>query len=759
MTSTADRFHRAEALLPANALRHVYDWFLVPRWDSADAMFWYRIRRRSGWEFVRVDPASGSKAAAFDHMALARALTDELGHLVTPGDLPFRDITLAAEDIHFSLPEGDFSFGPKGLRKVAHGIPPGALLSPDGRQALLRCGHNLDLITLETSARRALTTDGLPHHAWGAEPGGTMDALSAATQMPAADWSPCGRWILVFRCDERAVAEMPILDTVPSAGGRPAARRIRVPLIGDPVTETASYWVIDTHSGGTVKVQMAPFAAMESPFWFRRTGMPVQQFWTNDSQLFLTRRSAGGREQVLYKVDPASGAACELIREASVTPVFLNPFEFGRPNWRIIETTGEILWYSERDGRGQLYLHDAQGHLIACVGPGDHIVRDVLHVDPQQRKVWFTAGGVERGQNPYHRHLLCAALDGGPAEVLANEEAEHLLWATPCGGWFVDLWGRPDLPSTAVLRNRDGRVTLTLEQADAVDLDAIGFRPPQPFVTTAADGQTLIHGALYLPQDFDPAKSYPVLDAIYGWSQVTVVPHGFLLDTGAPVDGGIEIGAENFFMPAATAALGFVVVVIDGRGTPYRDRAFHDPAFSDPALATGLADHVAALRELAQDRPWMDMDRVGVFGHSGGGHMAVKAMLLYPDLFKAAVASAGSHDMALYHAAWADLWGLNPEALATSAVPPLARHLQGHLMLAHGNLDENVHIAHSLRLVDALIRADKDFDLMILPGRHHDFTLDPYFLRRRWDFLLRHLAGAHWPADHIITPGDWSLVA
>jgi dipeptidyl aminopeptidase/acylaminoacyl peptidase len=385
-------------------------------------------------------------------------------------------------------------------------------------------------------------------------------------------------------------------------------------------------------------------------------------------------------------------------------------------------------------------------------------LRDLLAVDPTTRMVWYTAQGACASGNPYHRHLVRASIDGGPAEVLTTEPAEHLIWASPCGQWFVDLYGRPDMPSVTLLRDRDGTVVMQLEEADAADLPATGYRPPEAVTTIAADGTTRLHGALFLPPDFDPTRRYPVLDAIYGWSTLTTVPHAFLLDTGGPVDGGVEIAAENMFMPAATAALGFVVLVLDARGTPYRDRAFHAPAYTDPALATGLADHAAAIRGLAATRPWMDLTRVGIFGHSGGGHMAAKAMFLHPDLFRAAVASAGNHDMRLYHAGWADLWGQSEEVLAAKSNPPLADRLQGTLLLAHGDLDENVHPAHTHQLVAALTAAGKDFDLMILPGRHHDFTLDPLFLRRRWDFLARHLLGERLPSGITINPGDWSAV-
>lgn len=753
MTDIADRYRRAEALLPANALRHVYGLIAQPHWIGVDGRFWYRVRRREGVRFIRVDPAQGDAGLAFDHDRLANALSQRLGQTIDPDALPFREIAVTGETVGFRIDGKALLFDPvAGLRDDPATHRPDALAAPCGQRAVILQDHNLHL--LENTTTRPLTTDGVARFGWGEEPGGTMDALSNAPMPPAAQWSPCGRWLLVFRCDERGMRDIPV-QSHGAAGQRPISHALRMPLIGDPVIETAGFWILDTRHGTRVRVAIPDFAAMESPFWFARQGLDSPQFWSRDGSVLLTRRGIDGRSQTLYRVEPATGAATVLIHECDDLPVYLSAFEFDRPVWRELPDTGNILWYSARNGRGQLYLYSRDGTLLHHVAPGDHALDEVLAIDESSNRIWFSARGLCPSGNPYHRHLLCADLDGSEPGMLSQEPVEHVLTATPCGRWFVDHMGAPDCPARTVLRDRDGAIMMTLEQADAEDLFALGYRPPERVTVLAADGRTPVQAAVFPPPDFDPCRTYPVLDAIYGWSQVTVVPHGFLLDTGGPLRGGLEIAAENALLPAATAALGFVVVVIDGRGTPYRDRAFLAPAFDDPTLATGLADHVAAIRELAATRPWMDTGRVGIFGHSGGGHLAAKAIMLHGDLFRGAVASAGCHDMRLYHAAWAGIWGLSAAALERCAVAPLADRLTGALMLAHGDLDENVHIAHTLQLADALIAADKDFDLMILPGRHHDFTLDPHFLRRRWDFLIRHVMGETPPPPRPLSPGDW----
>jgi dipeptidyl-peptidase-4 len=751
MTDIAARYARAEALLPGNLLRHVYNWLIVPQ--TMPGGVWYRVRTRAGWRFVAVDTGTRRKSPAFDHDALAAALGSRLGRKVAPGDLPFRSIGFEGGDVIMTLPEGRMRWDGHILSNAPDPLPPGALPAPDGRRAVILIDHNLHLVDLATGQKRPLTHDGTAGHAYGAEPGGTMTALTDDTEPPAAAWSPDGRHLLVFRADERAVAPMPILDHVPGSGLRPAIRAYTVPLPGDGTECNGGYVVIDTISGHIAPVAIPAFAAMESPFWFRRQGLNPHDCWAG-GRLTVIVRGPGGRTQTLWQIDPTTGDARVLIEERSAIPIRMNPFEFERPNVRLM-SSGEILWPSEADGGTRLYLHDRTGRRLNPVGGAAHALRDIVHLDEAARMVWFTANGV--AGNPYHRQLLRAPLDGGPAERLTHEDADHLIWPCPDGEHVVDLFGRPDMPSRAVLRDRDGTEVLQLEEADTADLDGQGHVAPEIFCLPGADGVTPVWGSLHLPPDFDPARRYPVVNAIYGWSQVTVVPHGFLLDTSSPLTAGAEIAAENALVPSATAALGFVVVVIDGRGTPYRDKAFHAPAFLDPEMATGLADHAAVIRGLAGTRPWMDLTRVGVFGHSGGGHMAAKAMLLQNDLYSVGIASAGCHEMGVYHAGWADQWGDTPDDLALRSVGRHAARLRGRLLLAHGDLDENVHPAHTMRLAADLIAADRDFDLLILPGRHHDFTLDPYFVRRRWDYLVRHLLGEDPPGTRI-NPGNWSDV-
>jgi dipeptidyl-peptidase 4 len=767
MSHLLPNYRRAEAFLPANALKKVYNWYLSPHWINNSDRFWYRTHTRRGFEFIYADPAQKIKRPAFDHVKLAQALAQATGQPVEAYSLPFREIQFSEDEtiIGFTANEIQYSFNiaTNQLSPSAFSILPSELVSPNGLHAAYIENHNLYLRNTQTNEITQLTTDGEEFFGYGEEPGGTMtsitDEMSGLQNPPAARWSPDSKKLFIFRCDEREVKPIHLLEHAPLNGSmRPQWRSYKYPMLEDKEYRTISYAVMDIENKIVTPVQIEKLTGMESPFYFERAGLNAPDFWSADNRLFMHARVNGYLAQRLYEINPTTGEARLIIEETSDTPVLLNLFEFDRPNYRVLTTSNELIWFSERDGWAHLYLYDLAGNLKNQITRGEWVVRDILHVDESARQIYFTAGGVDSSRDPYLRHLHRVNFDGTNLETLTHEDAEHLLTASPSGQFFVDVYGRADQPSVSVVRDSDGQPTLPLEEADASDLTESGFRFPIPFSALTADGQTSIHGVLYLPSDFDVNKKYPVLDAIYGWSQLTVVPRAFLLDTGSPLGLGVEIAAENYFVPQSIAELGFMVVVIDGRGTPYRSRAFRDLAYTDPTMSVGIEDHIAAIQQLAEEYPSMDINCAGIFGHSGGGHNTAKALLRFPEFFKVGVASAGAYEMASYHAGWAEMWSTDAEKLRPMGVSTYAENLKGKLLLAHGDMDENVHPLQLYRLMDALINANKDFDLLILPNRHHDFTLDPYFVRRRWDYFVKHLLGEEPPAELAVNPGNWNEV-
>ncbi|MDX1993392.1 MAG: DPP IV N-terminal domain-containing protein [bacterium] len=701
MRNLNDRYASATFFQPEHVVKHIHQWCVLPQWVN-DCCFWYRSSTPDGELYVYVDPR-----------------------------IPERRVASEAE---FTAATGAASQS--------------ELVSPDGKSAMYVQGHNLWLHDRISGERRALTSDGVEHFAYGIEQGGTMtslsDALAGKQLPPAAMWSPDSRYLLTIRVDERAVQDMHLLQVVPDEGLRPRLHTYKLAMAADEHLPILSYWLVDTHNGRVYPTQVPTQTGTgESVFYWSQFGMTIARLWRGDSRVIhLHTQSADQRRIDLYEVDAQSGAAHLVLTESAETPVYLNAFRFNNPNYRVLDSSGDLIWYSEKSGWGQLYLHDlATGALKHRITGGTGVVRDVLHVDEVERWVYFTAGGIEADRNPYYRHLYRARLDGSAQELLTPEDAEHLIAMSPDGSYVVDSYGTLDSPLRTVVRDVRGSVILPLETSDDAELRARGWRPPEAFCAKGRDGKTDIYGVLYRPTHFDPDVRYPVIDMIYGGSQLTVTPRLFPLVTGSPYsEFNLEILLEDFWAPQALSELGFIVVVMDGMGTPYRDRWFHEAALREPGNAGGAEDHVCAIRQLAAERPYMNVSRVGICGHSAGGDNSLKAMLRFPDFFKVGVSSAGSHNIAAYQAG-AGLSDMGPDIADFAAMTneALAHNLQGKLLLIYGDMDENCHPLHTLRVVEALIKADKDFDLLVMPNRNHSFTTAPYFVRRRAEYFLQHL--------------------
>jgi dipeptidyl aminopeptidase/acylaminoacyl peptidase len=435
--------------------------------------------------------------------------------------------------------------------------------------------------------------------------------------------------------------------------------------------------------------------------------------------------------------DPDTGVVRDVFQEKAATY-----FEsgMGTANWRFLPASNEVLWLSERDNWGQLYLYDLQtGALKNQITSGEGNVTEVLRVDEKTRQIYFIGVGREKGRDPYFRHAYRVGFDGRNLELLTPADADHDVSLSPAGRAFVDNFSRPDQQFTSVLRAADGRQVLALEEADISKLVAAGWKPPIPFTVKARDAATDLYGLMFRPTTFDPSKKYPIIDNIYPGPQ-----------TGS-------VGSRSFSASRgdtqALAELGFIVVQIDGMGTPWRSKKFHDAYYGDMGDNT-LPDQVIGIKQLAQRYPWIDIDRVGIYGGSGGGFATADAMFRYPDFFKVGVSASGNHDNRGYEDDWAEKWqGLlvkKPDGTSNyddQANQNHAANLKGKLLLAHGTMDDNVPPNNTLLVVDALIKANKDFDLILFPNRSHGLG-EAYMIRRRWDYFVEHLLGAVPPKEY-----------
>ena len=714
---TPERRARAERFLAQNFRPLLYNPQIRPHWIGDTDSFWYRHETPTGTTIMLVDAATGAASPAANPAALEATLTPP----------PTR---------------------------------PGDTLSPDGTLAAFVRAHDLWLRDTATNQERRLTHDGAAHHAWAKSPDMNLTTVTLQRRgitLPAnVLWSPDSRHLFTSRLDERDVLDLPLLQHVPDDGSvRPKLHSMKFALSGDAHLPLETHHIIDVATGA-ITPGAGPCV----------TGMTTaiekeEAWWAADStRVFYLDRDRLWQRQSLHELTTA-GAHRIIHSETAATFIDNQLSTLGLPCIKILDASEEFLWYSQATGWGHLSLHDlATGARKATITQGDWNVRDLLHVDPAARTVEFTAAGLAPGSNPYHRTLCRAPLDGGPLSVLTPGDFDHQLaiplkrvprdhirppldtgwYRAPSGRYFVHT--EADLVSLPVtrLRRADGSLVATLATASIDPSIAGDFRFPEPFTALAADGKTTIYGAIWRPSDFDPAKSYPVIDYIYPGPQRGQYPAitltDFMPELGRPM------------LQQVFAELGFIVINVDGRGsTPLRSKAFHDHSYrklQDPGC---IEDHVATLGQLAASRPWMDLSRVGITGHSGGGYASVHAMLHYPDHFHAAVASSGNHDQLGYSFAWTEKYQGAVTATShatttysTAANPPFAANLRGKLLLATGDMDDNVHPALTMQLAHALIAADKDFDFIPLTNDDHTTVWSkPYFLRRAMEFFVRHL--------------------
>jgi dipeptidyl-peptidase-4 len=450
--------------------------------------------------------------------------------------------------------------------------------------------------------------------------------------------------------------------------------------------------------------------------------------WADDSARFTFLYNQRGHQVLrLVAVDAKTGVASTLIEDKSDTFV-----DYSQKAWRRwLERTPEVLWASERDGWNHLYLFDAKtGALKNQVTKGEWVVRGVDRVDEEKRQIWLRVVGVHAGQDPYYVHLARVDFDGSNFTLLTQGDGTRgnpsNASVSPNGKWRVDTYSRVDLPPVTELRRADtGELVCELERADASALLAAGWTMPERFAAKGRDGKTDIFGVIYRPSNFDPAKKYPVIEEIYAG------PHGFFV----PKEWGRQVRQH------AMAELGFIIVQIDGMGTNWRSRAFHDVAWRN-LKDGGFPDRIAWMKAAAASRPWMDLSRVGIYGGSAGGQNALAAMLHHGDFYKASVADCGCHDNRMDKIWWNEAWlgEMGPWYAENSNVVHAAK-LQGKLMLVVGEMDTNVDPASTMQVANALVKADKDFDLLVMPGTGHGSAERPYASRRRMDFFVWHLLG------------------
>ena len=746
------RYHRAERLLAWNLNPLIGGGAVSPRWMSGGHRFWYRNQTGDGAEFVLADPERRSRTLLFDHDRLAAAMSLAADTAFDGRKLPFQsfEFTDGEAGIVFNANERGFSCDIRGyVCEVGDTLPNRTpfVRSPDGRLEAFVHEHDLWVRSVEGGDSTRLTTDGEEYWSYGVTAPRPSQIIASLPARPVLQWSPDSKRIAVQRMDERQVERMPIIS---HTSIRPTLYTYPYGLPGDSVVATFDIHVVDVESGGNLKLRTDPQPYLTFTVTGMRDSTWVTVKWKEGGErLYYVRGSRGGKSVTLYEADLETGEAREIIEERRATHVELNlDLVGGYPNWDVIDGGQDVIWFSERDGWGHLYRFDGDGQLKGRITQGAWTVGDILHIDEEAGRIVFTARGMEAWRIPTMADLYAVNPDGSGFERLGGEDADHTVRASPDGRYFVDSWSRPDVPPVSVVRDRAGRVVLELERADVSRMEEVGWSAPEIFEYKARDGVTTMYGLLHKPSDFDPGKVYPIVEYIY--------PGPFIGSVGRWNFGGGTLGSALRGDQDALAELGFIVVQMDHLGTPFRSKAIQDNYWGNMG-DNGIPDHVAGVKQLAARYPWIDLERVGIYGHSGGGFASTDAILRYPDFYKVAVSTAGNHDNRSYHAAYAEKYqGLlvrdtvkGTDNYANQVNASLAENLKGKLFLMTGDMDDNVHPSMTYRVANALIAANKNFDFLILPDRAHGLD-EPYVIRRRWDYFVEHLLGMDPPADYVI---------
>jgi dipeptidyl aminopeptidase/acylaminoacyl peptidase len=711
---------RALSLMPDELERLVRDERVVPTWRENGEQFWFITNRAQGVEYLRVDPESKTVRPLLDRGKLETALREVVGSeaRALPEKLDGFSYDFDKNEITFDYAGRRWGYSPR----TDHLAPiekaePGH--SPDRHWQVLVRDYNLFLANKSNGQVRQLTTDGTSAHPY-ARPVVSLKEMEAQeTTVPklAPDvvWSPDSSRFVTHRMDLDGATRLSAVQSSPPGGGPPRGFDYIYPLTGDEHVPVAHTLVVNAASGAITQVQSPTQDILYS-------GGPEYQ-WTRDSAAVLQRIASRGYGSLrLYAIDAATGKSVVLTQDGSSLFV-----DFYAQRWKYLKGADATAWLADDQGWNQLFLVDRRGKRRQLT-TGSWTVADVAGGDESGRHLFVIGRGKERGRDPYLASLYSVDTQSRRTLSLTPEPLDHEVYVSPDGRVFVDNQSLVNRPTTTVLRStRDGSVLMKLQSADIGELTKRRLNLPEPFTATAADGKTPLYGVLYKPSTFDPHKRYPVVEYIYTGPHAITVPKSFTA--------GLDVDAAY-----AVAELGYIVVVVDGRGTSGRGRAFLDPAYRN-LHAVGLDDHIAAIRALAAQRPYMNVTAVGVYGYSAGGYDVVRAMTERPDFYKVGIAASGNQDNRLDKAVWNEQWmgfPLGPQYDANSNIT-WANKLQGKLFLAYGELDENVPTAATLRLVDALIKADKPFELLVVPNANHFLASVPYFNQRRFEFLLRNL--------------------
>ena len=723
---TVEDYNRAYALREKYNAKHVLYAGVVPHWVDQTSAFWYVRQTEKGKEYVKVDSASKKRTALFDQQKMAAVLTEKAGREINAYNLPLQNcrLNISLDTLRFQLDGKFWAYSIKNNRLLDEGaIPPRGkerhwmevddekegrpVTSPDGKWTAFIKNDNVYVREVATGKEKQLSQDGT-----------LSNYYSSYIQ-----WSPDSKSVVSCRIRPVEKRYVYYVESSPADQAQPKLHKQEYAKPGDELRFKVPC-IFEVESGRRLIPSTELFSHQ-----YELSG----PMWNADSKAITFEYNERGHK--VYRVlemSAVDGSVRTLIEEKEEKYV-----NYPRIYRNYLSDGKRIIWSSERDNYNHLYLYDrATGKLLNQITKGEWYVRGVQHVDEANEVIYFSANGMKKGEDPYLIHYYKINFDGSNLVELTPEEGMHQCWYSSDYKYLVDVYSKVDQAPIAVLRDaKNGKIRMQLDKADISALLANGWKAPEVFSAKGRDGKTDMWGVIYRPSNFDPSKKYPVIEYIYSGPGDQYVPKTF--------------SSYNWWM-TSLAELGFIVVQVDGMTTSFRSKEFEEVCYKNLKDA-GLPDHIAWIKAAAQKYPYMDIDRVGIFGCSAGGQESTGAVLFHPEFYKAAYSACGCHDNRMDKIWWNELWMGYPVDESYSACSNVdnAHLLSRPLMLVVGELDDNVDPASTMQVANALIKANKDFELVVIPGAHHTMGED-FGEHKRYDFFVRHLMG--------ITPPSWDKV-
>jgi len=774
---TKANYELAARFSPKKVGKMVFSTSITPRWFKNTDKFWYTWQTNEGTFYYVADPVTASKKLLFDNAKLAAQLTEIVKDPFDAQNIPIQNIKLV-NDSKFTFEikstvdveiKDEKTGKPKKEKKVfgfEYDIASGKLtevkdyktpkpyprwgsVSPDRKYVVFSKDFNLYYMDMEnfekarkneedsTIVEHQLTTEGTKDFGFGS---GNSDPYATDKEKKKRTgayilWSPDSKGFAFIRSNTSKVKDLWVIDIL--ANPRPKLETYKYHMPGETEAPVRHLYLFDMEGKKYKEIKSAAFKDQElrilnEPFLKKNMGDSItHNVWLGTADKFYVTRTSRDLKRVdLCAAPVAADTLTTLVEERLNTYVETRPVQ-------LINGGKEFIQWSERSGWAHLYLYDENGKLKNPITSGEYHVEEVVAVDPVQRVVYFTANAKEKGENPYYTHQYRVNFDGSGLKLLNAGDFNHAAEVSDNGKYFVNNYSRVNTTPKSALYDNTGRKIMDLEETDLSQLFAAGYKFPELFKVKAGDGVTDLYGVMYKPFDFDSTKKYPIIEYVYPGPQTEAVNASW---------------TKGMDRVDRLAQFGFIVITVGNRGGhPSRSKWYHNFGYGN-LRDYGLEDKKVVIEQLAAKHPFININKVGIHGHSGGGFMSTAAMLVYPDFFKVAVSSAGNHENNIYNRWWSEQHHGVLETISEKGDTTfkysidknseVAKNLKGHLMLVTGDIDNNVHPGNTLRMVNALIRANKRFDMLMLPGQRHGFgDMTEYFFWRMGDYFTQHLIG------------------